>query len=108
MMTSESRAAVKGAEAGAHELLEQIGLFVRALGGAEPGQRALAVAVAYAPESLGGEVERLLPCGLAEMRVGVGRVNIGVVLGHTFSADQRLGQSVGVVGIVEAEPPLDA
>ena len=30
---------IVGAEAGAHELLEQIGLFVRALGGAEAGER---------------------------------------------------------------------
>ena len=42
------------------------------------------------------------------MRVGVGRVDIGIVLRDPVLADQRLGQPVGVVGIVEAEASLDA
>ena len=40
---------VVGAEAGAHQLLEQIGLLVGALGRPEPGQRPAAVAVARCP-----------------------------------------------------------
>ena len=59
-------------------------------------------------QTRGGEVERLLPARLAEMRVGVGRVDIGVVLRDPVLADQRLGQPVGMVGIVEAEAALDA
>ena len=42
------------------------------------------------------------------MRVGVGRVDIGVVLRDAVLADQRLGQPVGMVHIVEAEAALDA
>ena len=42
------------------------------------------------------------------MGVGVGRVDVGVVLGDAVLADQGLGQPVGVVDIVEAEPALDA
>src|SRR5918911_1599955 len=34
------------AEPGAHQLLEQIGLLVRALGGAEAGQRAITITLA--------------------------------------------------------------
>src|SRR5207245_3882963 len=44
----------------------------------------------------------------AEMRVGIGRIDIGAVLGDAVLADQRLGQPVGVVGVVEAEAALDA
>ncbi len=45
---AEPRAVIDivGAEAGAHQLLEQIGLFVRALGRAEAGQRLQALLVA--------------------------------------------------------------
>src|SRR5438046_397615 len=68
----------------------------------------VAVAVANASEALGGAIERLFPARLAEMRVRVRRVDIGVVLGKAVLADQRLGQPVGVVGVVEAEAALDA
>ena len=37
---------IVAAKPGAHQLLEQIGLFVRALGRAEAGERALPVAIA--------------------------------------------------------------
>ena len=56
----------------------------------------------------GGEVERFLPARFAKMRVGVGRVDIGVVLRDAFLADQRLGQPVGMVDIVKAKAALDA
>ena len=99
---------IVAAEAGAHQLLEQVGLLVRALGRAEPGQRAPAVAVADAHQARGGAVERLVPGRLAEMRKGVGRIDIDVVLRDAVLADQRLRQPVGVVDVVEAEPALDA
>ena len=74
---AEPRAVVDivGAEAGAHQLLEQIGLFVRALGRAEAGERARTVAVADFLQARGGAVERLLPGRLAEMRPRVGRID---------------------------------
>src|SRR5579863_4135608 len=42
------------------------------------------------------------------MRVGVGRVDVGVVLRDAVLADHRLGQPVGMVDIIEAKPALDA
>ena len=59
---------IVGAEAGAHQLLEQIGLLVRALGRAEAGEPLRAVAVADFLQAGGGAVERLVPGRLAEMR----------------------------------------
>ena len=53
-------------EAGAHQLLEQIRLFVRAFGGAETGERPLAVGIAGLAQALGRDVERFFPGGLAE------------------------------------------
>src|SRR5262245_44111647 len=94
---------IVAAEPGADELLEEVGLLVRALGGAEPGQRAPPIAITDASEAGSSAVERLFPAGLTEMRVGVGRVDIGVVFGDAVLADQRLGQPVGVMGVVEAK-----
>ena len=54
------------AEAGAHQLLEEIRLFVGALGGAEAGERSLAVRVPDLAKSVGGDVERFFPGGFAE------------------------------------------
>ena len=99
---------VVAAETGAHQLLEQVGLLVGALGRAEPGERALPIPVADQREPRGGAVERLLPGGLAEMGERVGRVDRDIVLGDPFPADQRLGQPVGVVHVIEAEAALDA
>ena len=59
---------VVGAEAGANEFLEQIGLFVRALGRAETGQPLRSVAVADFLQAGHGTVERLVPGRFAEMR----------------------------------------
>ena len=57
---------VVGAEAGAHQFLEQVRLFVGAFGGAETGQRPLAVRIANLTESLGRDIQRFFPGGLAE------------------------------------------
>src|SRR5438477_27671 len=59
---------VVGAEAGAHQLLEQVGLFVRSLGRTETGQRLDALFITDLDESPGGDVERFFPGGFAEMR----------------------------------------
>src|SRR6516225_824173 len=99
---------IVAAEPGPHELLKEIGLLVRALGRAEAGERASPLTTANALQPGGGAVERLVPAGLAKVGVGIGRVYIGVVLGDTVPADQRLGQAVRVVGVVESKPTLDA
>ena len=100
---------IVGAEAGAHQLLEQIGLLVRALGRAESGERAGALAVADFLQAGGGAVERLLPGGgteVAHRMAGVER--IVDVLRRAVLADQRLGEPLRIVHVVEAEPALDA
>ena len=56
------------AEAGAHQLLKQIGLLVRAFGGTETGQRLGALLVADLDETFRGDIERLLPGSFAEVR----------------------------------------
>ena len=108
---AEPRAVIDivGAEAGAHQLLEQIGLFVRALGRAEAGERARPVAVADFLQAGGGAVERLFPGRFAEMRERIGRIDqIVGGLGDAVLADQRLHQPLRIADIVEAEAALDA
>ena len=97
------------AKAGAHQLLEQIGLFVAALGRAEAGQRLRAVAVADRAQAAAGHRQRLVPRGLAkhgERVVGVQR-EVGA-LGHIHPADQGPRQPLAVMHVVESVAPLDA
>ena len=100
---------VVGAEAGAHQLLEQVRLLVAALGRAEAGERRRSVPVADAHQSARGQVERLVPGGLAERVAPVGghAVEPGV-LGHAVAAHQRHGEPLRAHRVVEAEPPLHA
>ncbi len=108
---AEPRAVIDivGAEAGAHQLLEQIGLLVRALGRAEAGKALAAMLVADVLQPLRGAVERLVPARLAEMRPRIRRVELVMrVLGHAVFADERHGQAIRMAHIVEAEAALDA
>ena len=83
---------IVGAEAGAHQLLEQIGLFVRAFGRAEAGQRVAEPSrsrMVFRPD--GGTVERLVPGGGTEMRPRIRRIDDFVRhLRHAILADHRL------------------
>ncbi len=100
---------IVGAEAGAHQLLEQIGLFVGALCGAETGQRLDALFVADPDEALGGDVERLFPGGFAEMGERIGRIDLVVgILLRIRQPHQRFGQPMRMMDVVEAEAALDA
>ena len=100
---------VVGAEACPHQLLEQIGLLVRALGRAEPGERLASMRIADAREPGRGGVQRLLPARLAEQRERVGRIQAReVVLADPLAADHRRRDALRVVHVVEAEPSLDA
>ena len=81
---------VVGAESRAHELLEEIGLLVRTLRGAEARER-VAVLVADAFQAPGGFLQSFLPRGLAEHFRPVARVYDEV--GRFFDVrllDQRL------------------
>ena len=98
---------VVAAKAGAHQLLEQVGLFVAALGRAKARQRLAAVRVAQALELACGQVQRFVPGRFAEGVAPVGTVGAHL-LGHAGLADQRHRQAVGVVGVVETKAPLHA
>ena len=100
---------VVGAEARAHELLHQVGLFVGTLGRAVTRQGAAAVPVSYVPETRGRRLQRLLPGGLPEMAVGIRRIDVRrSILGGVLATNQRHGEPVRVADVVEAEPALDA
>src|SRR5215210_8955839 len=100
---------VVGAKAGAYQLLEQIRLFIRALGRTEAGKRLHALLIADFDKTLGGDVERLFPRRLAEMRKRVRRIDLIVgVLFRIRQPDQRLGQAMRMMDIVETEAALDA
>ena len=100
---------VVGAEALADQLLEEVGLLVGALGRAEAGDRLAAVARVDRLQAGRRLVERLLPGRLAEVLADLLAPDLHVgVLGDAVAADQRLGQPVGMVDVVEAEAALDA
>src|SRR5688572_27586006 len=88
-------------EARAHQFLEQIGFFVRAFGGAESGERTIAIALADAPQARGGAIERLFPARFAEMAPWIGRIDIIIrPLADAVLADQRLGQPLRMMDVV--------
>ncbi len=100
---------IVGAEAGANQLLEQIGFLVGALGRAESGERLDALAVADFDETIGGNVERLFPGSFAEMRERIGRIDLVVgVLLRIRQPHQRFCQAMRMMDVVEAEAALDA
>src|SRR3546814_7149094 len=75
---AEPRAVVHvvGAEGGADQLLEEIGLLVRALGRAEAGKALGAVRLIDLVEAAGSLLQRLLPGRLAEVRTGIHRIDL--------------------------------
>ena len=100
---------IVGPEAGAHQLLEQVGLLVGALGRAEAGERVRPLFVADPAQPAGGALQCLLPARLPEVFERVRRVhdNIGGFR-DIVAPDQRFRQALRAVGIVEAEAALDA
>jgi hypothetical protein len=96
-------------EADAYQLLEQVGLFIRALGRAETGERFGAITVANFLQAAGGAVERLLPGRLAEMRPRIARIDLLVRdFGYALLADHRLQQALRIAHIVETVAALHA
>src|SRR5262249_30226683 len=92
-----------------HQLLEEIGLLVGTLGRAEARQARPALALADLDQAGGGARHRLFPGGLAEVRKRMGGIDLVVGrLRYPVLADQRHGEAVGMVGVVEAEAALDA
>ena len=100
---------VVGAESLADELLDEVCLLVRALGGTEAGERGATVTVADGGEPARGPVERLLPGRLAKVGEGVRGIDLAVGgLRRVIAPDERGGEAVGMGHVVEAEPSLHA
>ena len=100
---------IVGAETGPHELLEQIGFLVRSFGRAEARQCLSTLLVADLDEAFGGDVERLFPGSFAEVSERIGRIDLVVgVLLDSRQPHQRLGQTVGVMDVVETKAAFDA
>ena len=96
-------------EPGSDELLEEIRLFVGALRRTESGERALAVRVADVAQSLRGKVERFVPGRLAEhLMPPVGIDGEVLVLRHAGLANERFGEPVPVLHVIEAVAPFIA
>jgi hypothetical protein len=100
---------VVGPKARADQLLEQVGFLVAALGRAEAAQRLRAELVADPAQAACCDRERFFPRRLAEHRQRIVRVHHEVGrFRRVGSADQRLGQALAVVDVVEAVATLDA
>ena len=101
---------VVAAEAGAHQLLEQVGLLVAALGRAEAGQRLACRAGRGSRELAAGERRAPRP-SVASRNTSITSVRVHrevAALGRVGAADQRLGQALRMVRVVEAVAALDA
>jgi hypothetical protein len=100
---------IVGAETGAHQLLEQVSLFVGAFGRAEAGQRLRPVAVADFLQTASGAVERFLPSRFAEVSPGIRRIDIFMRdFWHAVLADHRLEQALRIGHVIEAEASFHA
>src|SRR3954471_17933128 len=96
------------AEAGPHQLLEEVGLFVRALGRAEAGKRVF-VLVADLAQAFCCLVERDVPRYLFEYFTPVGGINRKYRgLGESRFSDERLRQALRMGGVVKTVAALHA
>src|SRR5437660_6671762 len=99
---------VVGAEARAHELLEEIRLLVRAFRGAVARER-IAVLIRDRFQPIGRQVERFIPSRFAEHLGPVAWVDREIRgLLHPRLADERLRQRVRMVRVIEPVTSLHA
>ncbi len=84
---------VVGAQLPAHELLEQVVLFVGGFGRRKARQCIAAIALAQGGETLGDQGDGLLPAGGLQLAI---------------FADKRRGEALLALDKVKAEAPLDA
>src|SRR5262249_23581776 len=108
---AEARAVIDvvRAEAGADQFLEQIRLFVRSLCGAETRERAFPVSIANITKTARRQLECLFPSRFAKHLVPLLRIDDEVlVLRHTGLADQRPGEAMAMLDVVESVTTLDA
>ena len=96
-------------EAGAHELLEEIGLFIRPFRRAETGERARTVLIANSFERAASECKRFIPRRFAEHGAGIRWID-GELGGlrNARPANQWLCETMRMADIVETESAFDA
>ena len=82
---------IVGAEAGADQLLEDVGFLVGTLGRTETGQRIAAMGVPDVTQALRCKLQCLFPARFPEVGERVERVHVDALL-KPWLADQRLGQ----------------
>src|SRR5580692_608106 len=100
---------VVGAEAGAHQFLEQIRLFVGAFSGPKTSERPLAISIPDLPKSLRRDVQCFFPTSLAENLLPVVGVNDEILdLRKSRLTDKRFGQAMLVLDVIESVAPFDA
>ena len=100
---------VVGLKRRADQLLEQIGFFVGAFGRAEPGQRRPTVTRMDFFQARSRLVQRLFPGRFTEMAQRIGRIEPQVfALRYILAADQRDGQAMGVMHVVEPVTSFNA
>ena len=104
---------IVGAKAGAHQLLEQVGLFIAALGATKACECFFAVRITQAFELARRQRQRFFPARFTKHLRPVGGIAVESlqgfgVFGHTGLADQRHAQALRAVCIVKAKAALDA
>ena len=100
---------VVAAKTSAHQLLEQVGFFVAALGRAEAGERLGAVLLAQSVQGPSGQIQCFVPGRFAEDFAPVCLpIDQAQVLGHALFADQWFRDAVWAVDVIHAKTTLDA
>src|SRR5687767_9260898 len=95
---------VVGAEADAHQLLEQVRFLVAALGRAKASHRRTTELLLDAAQSASGQIQRFFPACFTKSLERIRRVDQVVrVLQHALTSDQRRLQSLRMMDVVEAE-----
>ena len=100
---------VVAAEAGAHQFLKQVGLFVAALGRAKASQCLGAVGLLESYQTLRSQIQGLVPGGFTKhigpLGGALGQVQ---VFGNPRLANERAGQSVRMMSVIKPEAALHA
>ena len=104
---------VVAAKAGAHQLLEQIGLFIAAFGRAKTSQRFGAIGIAQTFEPTCGQCHSFFPRGFAKHIRPIGGIAVEVVdllrvFAHAGLANQRYRQALRAGRIVKTKAAFDA
>ena len=89
------------------EFLEEVSLFVRALCRSKARNATTCISTKVG-KPLGCEIQSFVPCRFAEMGLPIGGVDVQTLRRRVIPPDQRLGQTVWMMDVVEAKAPFDA